>query len=50
MFFKLHRGYMCNYPHAVRRLRAVCERSSKFAQFVKAELQPYALPLSTPLP
>jgi hypothetical protein len=41
MFFKLHRSYMCNYPHAVRRLRVVCERSSKFSEFVKAELQPY---------
>jgi hypothetical protein len=42
MFFKLHRGYMCNYPHAVRCLRAVSERSSKFSEFIKIKLQPYA--------
>jgi hypothetical protein len=41
MFFKIHRGYMCNYPHAVRRLRIVCERSSKFSDFIKTKLQPY---------
>jgi hypothetical protein len=56
MFFKLHRGYMCNYPHAVRRLRTVCERSSKFTEFVKAKLQPYVVspqlyqPLCVPMP
>ena len=41
MFFKLHRGYMCNYTHAVRCLRAVSERSSKFSEFIKIKLQPY---------
>ena len=43
MFFKLHRSYMCNYPHAVRRLRAVCERSPKFSEFIKGKLQPHGM-------
>jgi hypothetical protein len=43
MFFKLHRSYMCNYPHAVRRLRAVTERSPKFCDFLKSKLQPHGM-------